>query len=265
MPHGVSSLIKYWQETLAVARRILLELGRRQRSLFLWIMFPVFVLLLNGYILADQPQATTKAAFEAAAPMTLVGAALFFSCLGGTVSTVVSEREQQTLKRLFLTPLSGISYFSGIFLAHTCIGIGQTLIVYTTASFLQARFNGSLWLGGLIIFLSIMAYVGVGFTLGTQIARRIEDVNALVAAFGVPLLMLGGAFVPLSFLPDSLKQVAKYNPVYYMNEALTRVSAAGEDLETIAPYLYFLIGFALLMVMTSWFAYRQMLTLERRL
>jgi ABC-2 type transport system permease protein len=110
-----------------------------------------------------------------------------------------------------------------------------------------------------------MAYVGVGFTLGTQIARRIEDVNALVAAFGVPLLMLGGAFVPLSFLPDSLKQVAKYNPVYYMNEALTRVSAAGEDLETIAPYLYFLIGFALLMVVTSWFAYRQMLTLERRL
>ncbi|MBI4782329.1 MAG: ABC transporter permease [Oscillatoriophycideae cyanobacterium NC_groundwater_1537_Pr4_S-0.65um_50_18] len=257
--------MKYWQEALAVARRILLELCRRQRSLFLWVMFPVFVLLLNGYILADQPQATVKEAFEAAAPMTLVGAALFFSCLGGTVATVVSEREQQTLKRLFLTPLSGLSYFFGIFLAHSCIGIGQTLLVYTSAAFLQARFNGSLWLGGLIVLLSIIAYVGLGFTLGTQIARRIEDVNALVAAFGVPLLMLGGAFVPLSFLPTPLREIAKYNPVYHMNEALTRVSAAGDGIEAIAPNLYFLTGFALLMVISSGFAYRQMLTLERRL
>jgi len=143
--------------------------------------------------------------------------------------------------------------------------MGQTLLVYISASFLQARFNGSLWLGGLIILLSIIAYVGLGFTLGTQIARRIEDVNALVAAFGVPLLMMGGAFIPMSFLPTPLQQIAKYNPVYHMNEALTQVSAAGEGIDAIAPHLYFLIGFALLMVMSSGFAYRQMLTAERRL
>ena len=44
---------------------------------------------------------------ENAAPSTLVGAALFFSCLGGSVATVVAEREQQTLKRLFISSLSG--------------------------------------------------------------------------------------------------------------------------------------------------------------
>lgn len=228
-------------------------------------MFPVCVLLLNGYILADQPQATLKQAFETAAPMTLMGAALFFSCLGGTVATVVAEREQQTLKRLFITPLSGLSYFLGIFLAHSCIGIGQTLLVYTVAAFVNARFQGSLPLGFLILLLSIVAYVGVGFTLGTQFARRTEDVNALVAAFGVPLLILGGAFVPTTLLPETLRRVAEYNPIYHMNEALTRVSAAGEGLEIIAPHLLFLIGFALLMVASSWLAYRQMITLERRL
>jgi ABC-2 type transport system permease protein len=258
-------LTKYWQEALAVARRILLELGRRQRSLFFWIVFPIFLLLLNGYILAEQPQVTLEQAFETAAPMTLVGAALFFSCLGGTVATVVAEREQQTLKRLFITPLSGPAYFFGIFLAHSCIGLGQALLVYTVAAFLEARFNGDLWLGGAILVLSIMAYVGVGFTLGTQFARRTEDVNALVAAFGVPLLILGGAFIPTNLLPDPLLQVARYNPIYHMNEALTRVSAAGEGWEAIAPHLRFLVGFALLMVATSGLAYRQMIYLERRL
>lgn len=132
-------------------------------------------------------------AFENAAPSTLVGAALFLSCLGGSVATVVAEREQQTLKRLFLSPLSGTSYFLGIFFAHSCIGIGQALLVYTVAAFWGAGFQGSMFLGIVIILLSIIAYVGVGFILGTQFARRTENVNALVAAFGVLLLILGGA------------------------------------------------------------------------
>lgn len=127
--------MKYWRETIAVTRRILIELLRRRRSLIFWSIFPVSVLILNGYILAERAQLSMEQAFESAAPSTLVGAALFFSCLGGSVATVVSEREQQTLKRLFISPLSGTSYFLGIFLAHSCIGIAQALLVYAVAAF----------------------------------------------------------------------------------------------------------------------------------
>jgi ABC-2 type transport system permease protein len=81
---------------------------------------------------------------------------LFFSCLGGSVATVVAEREQQTLKRLFISPLSGTSYFLGIFFAHSCIGIGQALLVYTVAAFLGAKFQGSVLLGGLIIYSALL-------------------------------------------------------------------------------------------------------------
>ena len=108
--------MKYWRETIAVAQRILIELWRRRRSLVFWSIFPISVLLLNGFILAERAKLSTAKAFESAAPSTLVGAALFFSCLGGSVATVVAEREQQTLKRLFISPLSGTSYFLGIFL-----------------------------------------------------------------------------------------------------------------------------------------------------
>jgi ABC-2 type transport system permease protein len=193
--------MKYWQETLAVAQRILIELLRRRRSLVFWCIFPVSVLLLNGFILAETAKLSMAVAFENAAPSTLVGAALFFSSLGGSVASVVAEREQQTLKRLFISPLSGTSYFLGIFLAHSCIGIGQALLIYTISAFWAANFNGSIVLGGVITLLSIGSYVGLGFILGTQLARRTEDVNALVAAFGVPLLILGGAFLPTSLFP----------------------------------------------------------------
>lgn len=257
--------MKYWSETLAVAQRILIELARRRRSLIFWVIFPLSVFLLNGYILAERAQVTLSQAMALAAPPTLVGAALFFSCLGGSVATVVGEREQLTLKRLFISPLSGISYFLGIFLAHSVIAAGQTLLVYLLSIYFGATFEGSIGLGLLIILLSIAAYVGVGFLLGTQLAKRTEDVNALVATFGVPLLILGGVFLPASFFPQKLLDIAQYNPIYHMNEALIGVWANGDNLAKIKDHFWFLCIFALIMVGLGWIAYWQMLRVERRL
>jgi ABC-2 type transport system permease protein len=259
--------MKYWHETLAIARRILTELGRRRRSLVFWTIFPVAILLLNGLIYAERAKENLsfQEAFERAAPATLVGAALFFSCLGGSVATVVSEREHRTLRRLFLSPLSGTSYFLGIFLAHLAIAVGQTILIGAIAAAMGAQFRGSWLLGGAIILLSILSYVGVGFILGTQFARRTEDVNALVAAFGVPLLILGGAFVPAFIFPPILLEIARYNPIFHMNEALTQVMADGNGLEEIAPHFWFLVAFSVVMVILGWLSYRRMLQVERRL
>ena len=259
--------LKYWRESWAIARRILTELFRRKRSLIAWMIFPATILILNGIITAGKENNyTTQRAFEVAAPATLVGAALFFSCLGGGIATIVSEREQQTLKRLFLSPLSGISYFLGTFLAHSVIGIGQTLVIFAIAFFAGAEFPDANWpVAILIILLSILAYVGLGFMLGTQFARRTEDVSAIIAAFGVPLMVLGGAFLPVDFLPTSLLNIAKFNPIYHMTQALTNVLISPEKALNVDGHFLFLVIFASLMVGVGWLSYRQMLSTERQL
>jgi len=263
---GLTAMVsKLMQETIAVAQRIWQELLRRRRSLIFWAVFPVLMLVMNSLILAERAQLATADAYQQAAAPTLVGAALFFSCLGGSVATVVAEREQQTLKRLFLAPLSGFSYFLGIFIAHCGIGLAQALLVWAIAIAVGSQFPGSLGLALLIILLSIAAYVGLGFVLGTQLARRTEDVNALIAAFGVPLLLLGGAFLPISLFPDTLLNLAAYNPVYHMIVALQGALIETEDFAAIAPHLIFLSSFAPLMVVAGWASYRRMLRLERRL
>lgn len=231
------------------------------------MMFPALILALNGLITAERVDTTVRQAFEVAAPPTLVGAALFFSCLGGGVATVVSEREQQTLKRLFLSPLSGVSYFLGIFLAHSVIGLGQTLVIFAIATFAGATFPNASWLLAiLIILLSILAYVGLGFMLGTQFARRTEDVSALIAAFGVPLMVLGGAFLPISLFPDSLLEIAKFNPIYHMTEALSNaLLSTDQSFQENGHHFWFLLVFAVLMVGVGWISYRRMLAQERQL
>ena len=143
--------MKDWLGIVAVAQCILLELWRRKASLICWAIFPVSILVVNAMILAERNHFSTAQAFGKTAPPSLVGAALFFSCLGGSIATVVAEREQRTLKRLFTSPLSGISYFLGIFLAHGAIGLGQSLLIYAVAIFSGAEFKGSLFLACLII------------------------------------------------------------------------------------------------------------------
>ena len=249
----------------AISQRILIELVRRKRSLLFWAIFPITVLLLNAIIFADRSGLPLNEAMEFAAPGSLIGAAFFFSCVGGTVTIIVAEREQNTLKRLFLSPLTGITYFLGIFLAQIWIALGQTLLVYAVAMGFGAKFQGSIWLGMFIILLSVIAYVGMGFLLGTQLARRTEDVNALVATFGIPLLILGGAFFPTSIFPPILKAIAIYNPIYHMTEALVNVSAKGYHLGDLGKHLPFLGGFALMMMVCGWLSYQQMLARERRL
>lgn len=257
--------MRYFRETIAVAQRILIELFRRHRSLIFWAIFPISILFLNAYILAERGNLSLANAMEYAAPSSLVGAALFFSCVGGSVSTVVAEREQKTIKRLFISPLTGISYFLGIFFAHSFIGIGQTILVYTLATFFGAKFSGSIVLGLVIILLTIIGYVGVGFILGTQLAKRTEDVNELIATFGVPLLILGGAFLPSSLFPDNLLKIANFNPIFHSNEALVLVWAKGENLTDITQHFTFLLIFSLLMLIIGWLSYQRMLITERRL
>jgi ABC-2 type transport system permease protein len=137
--------------------------------------------------------------------------------------------------------------------------------VYTIAAFWGATFQGSIFLGMIIILFSIIAYVGLGFILGTQLARRIEDVNALVAAFGVPLLILGGAFLPTSLFPQTLLNIARFNPIYHMNEALLGVWAKGANFHDIILHLWFLFWFAMIMLACGWVSYQRMLMVERKL
>lgn len=257
--------MNYWRESLAVAQRILIELFRRQRSLVLWAIFPLTLLIINSTILADRLQLSIAQAMAWVAPSALVGSALFFSCLGGTVATIVTEREHLTLKRLFLSPISGFSYFSGIFLAHSCVGGFQALLIYTGAALWGARFSGSWPVGCAILLLSIISYVAMGFILSTQLARRTEDVNSIVAAFGLPLLILGGAFFPTSFFPKSLLQIAEFNPIYHMNEALVSVSKDGNSLAQIGRHFSFLCAFAALASALAWLAYQKMIEHEKRL
>jgi ABC-2 type transport system permease protein len=246
-------------QALAVARRVLTEYARQRRNLVFWAVFPTLMLLLFGSMYRS-----SKAVLDTTPAGILIGAALFFSCLGGTVSLIVGERERRTLRRLLVSPMRPVSLFLGMALALLVIAFAQALIVFLLGSLLGAKYHGSVGLGILIILLSVFSYVGLGFTFGARFAKRAEDVNGPVAAFGVPLLVLGGTFFPVRALPSTLLKIAQIDPILHMNEALKGVAGLGEGWAQLWPHLSCLLVFTAVSLGLGIQSYRRMLAEEKR-
>lgn len=94
---------KLLNQTLAVAQRIWLEQWRQGRGLIFWALFPALMMLLFGLVYANND--SMRAGLDAMAAGVFMGAALFFSCLGGTVAILVAGRERRTMRRLLASPL----------------------------------------------------------------------------------------------------------------------------------------------------------------
>lgn len=244
-----------------LATRIILEATRSRRVLGLWVLFPLSMLLLFGWVRSEE-MGGLGPAFAFTAPGILIGAALFFSCLGGPASVIIGERERGTLHRLKASPLSGGQYFVGLLLAHLTIALGQTTLVYGATGLVGGRIEGSL-LGSLVVLaLCTGAYVGVGFIIGTRFASGTEEINGTVAGIGVPLLVLGGTFFPAESLPPPLFTATQLNPVYHMNEAFTAVARGDTGIEQVWPSAVVLVLFTACAVWFGTRAFNRLLLTE---
>src|ERR1019366_5313005 len=146
-----SSLRSISGQTGAIASRVLTEYVRQRRSLVFWVVFPTLMLLLFGMMY----RGNKAMQFDTTPAGILIGAALFFSCLGGAVSLIVAERERRTLRRLLVSPLNPAAYFLGIVLALSVVALVPTVIVYALAYVMGSRFHGDLILGATIVALSV--------------------------------------------------------------------------------------------------------------
>jgi ABC-2 type transport system permease protein len=193
----------------------------------------------------------------------LVGAALFFSCLGGTVAIIAAERERGTLSRLQTTPLRPVAYFFGVVLSQLLLALMQVVMLYSIAFLMGVRYHGSLLLGGLVLLLCVFSYVGMGFFLGVRFARRSEEVVVALSAIGVPILVLGGTFFPLEIMPQAMQNLAQINPILHMNQAFKGVAAYGKNFVDILFELIFLLGFCGLCLTLGLGSYQQLLDSDK--
>ncbi len=219
-PNPFSELI---QETLALTRRLFIQLQRRPSTLIAGIIQPVMWLVLFGALFQNAPKGmfgttTNYGQFIAAG-------VIVFTAFGGALNAglpVMFDREFGFLNRLLVAPLTSrfsIVFASAIFIISQ--SLLQAAVIVGAAAFLGAGLPDAIGLGtiALIVFLLALGVTALSLGLAFALPGHIELI-AVIFVTNLPLLFASTALAPLSFMPQWLQVIATLNPLSYAIEPI---------------------------------------------
>ena len=213
----------FFQETLALTRRLFIQLKRRPSTLIAGIIQPLMWLILFGALFQNVPQGLFG---ESQNYGQFLGAGIIvFTAFAGALNAglpVMFDREFGFLNRLLVAPLT--SRFSIVLASATFIvtlSLIQAAIIIAAGAFLGAGLPGTIGLGmiALIIFMLVLGVTGLSLGLAFALPGHIE-LLAVIFVTNLPLLFASTALAPLSFMPGWLQVVASLNPLSYAIEPI---------------------------------------------
>ncbi len=217
---------EFIQETLALARRLFIQLQRRPSTLVAGIIQPLMWLVLFGALFQNVPEglfgsSQTYGQF-------LGAGVIVFTAFSGALNAglpVMFDREFGFLNRLLVAPLASrfsIVLASAIFI--TTLSLIQTAAIIGVSALLGAGLPGLLGLGVVtsVVLLLVLGVTALSLGLAFALPGHVELI-AVIFVTNLPLLFASTALVPLSFMPDWLQWVASLNPLSFAIEPIRYV------------------------------------------
>lgn len=225
------------EQTLAVARRAVVRTLRQRALLIFPVIFPLILFAINGSALSPAtriPRFPTHNYRDFLIAMTFVQGAMFVSISAGV--DLARDIETGFLSRLALTPLRGEALLVGQLGGALVLGVVQA-VVYLMVG-LATGVTLVSGVGGALVLLALAILIAFAFaSLGGLLALRFGTGEAVQGIF--PLLFVT-IFLSSSSLPRNLikaswfRDVATYNPVSYLIEALRSLVITGWDAQALA-------------------------------
>ena len=190
---------------------------RNKRTLIFTMVFPVFFFLIfglnNAYALNKLPHGNVSAFVLIS--LSLYGA-VAAATFGGAMVSI--EREQGWSRQLRLTPLSPAAYIAMKVLTALVLGAASVLAVNIAGLVThKASMPGYLWVvSALCVWVGSLLFAAFGLFLGYLLPT--ESVMQLMSLSLTLLSFAGGLFVPLSQFPQTVQDIAKFTPLYGLNQ-----------------------------------------------
>jgi ABC-2 type transport system permease protein len=169
-----------------------------------------------------------------------------------TALTVAREYERGSMEQLFATPVGRLELILGKLLPYFFIGLVQVLLVVTLGvTLFDVPVRGSLLLLFVIAAVFILAMLMQGLLI--SVVTRSQVVAAMIAVVTtfLPALLLSGFVFPIENMPWILRAIATVMPARYLVSSLRAVLLRGNGLEVVAPDLFALLGFFLVLLLLA--------------
>lgn len=219
-----SNLIgEFIQETLALTRRLFIQLQRRPSTLIAGIIQPLMWLFLFGALFQNVPKGLFGESENYG--QFLSAGVIVFTAFAGALNAglpVMFDREFGFLNRLLVAPLASrysIVCASAIFIVTLSLIQSATIVI--AGAFLGTGLPGFLEMSAiaLIIILLVVGVTGLSLGLTFALPGHIELI-AVIFVTNLPLLFASTALAPISFMPNWLQVVVSLNPLSYAIEPI---------------------------------------------
>ena len=217
---------EFIQETLALTRRLFIQLQRRPTTLVAGVIQPLMWLVLFGALFQNVPDGLFGATVNYGR---FLGAGIIvFTAFGGALNAglpVMFDREFGFLNRLLVAPLASrfsIVLASSIFIAT--LSMIQTAAIVAASAMLGSGLPGltGIMLMVSIVLLLVLGVTGMSLALAFALPGHVELI-AVIFVTNLPLLFASTALAPLSFMPTWLQWIASLNPLSYAIEPIRYV------------------------------------------
>lgn len=182
--------------------------------------------------------------------MTVMTTSLF-----GTVGMNTELRQKGVMRKLATTPLTRSEWLlSNILYQFVMALMSTTLILLVGFAVFGLKPHIGFFMFVFII-LNVFAFSGIGMLI-TRFVKDAESAQAAANAVMFPMMFLSGTFFPLEMMPGFLQAIAKFLPLYYVNEGL-RASMISGEMGIIASNLAVILVVAVIIFilgifLTSW-------------
>ncbi|MBD1931302.1 MULTISPECIES: ABC transporter permease [Cyanophyceae] len=222
-PVASSLLGDFIQETLALTKRLFIQLQRRPSTLIAGIIQPLMWLVLFGALFQNAPQGLFGNSLSYG--QFLGAGVIVFTAFAGALNAglpVMFDREFGFLNRLLVAPLaSRFSIVAASAIYIIALSFIQTAVIVTASALLGAGLPNILGLSAiaLIVFLLVVGVTALSLGLTFALPGHVELI-AVIFVTNLPLLFASTALAPLSFMPKWLQVVATLNPLSYAIESI---------------------------------------------
>jgi ABC-2 type transport system permease protein len=232
-----SALAEIRQETLALTRRLFVQLIRRPSTLVAGVLQPLIWLVLFGALFAKAPAGLLPGGGSYG--RFLGAGVIVFTAFSAALNAglpVMFDREFGFLNRLLVAPLrSRASIVLASVLYITSLSLVQSLAIVGTAGLLGYGWPGATGLVLVVITLLLLVFAVTALSLGLAfvLPGHIELIAVIFVA-NLPLLFASTALAPISFMPTWLGWLAALNPLTFAIEPIRSAYAGDLVLSRIA-------------------------------
>jgi ABC-2 type transport system permease protein len=218
------------------------------------LMQPVLYLVMFAPLLRTMtPGGTTVDALRMFTPAAMMMIAVFGALFSGF--GIIADLRNGSLERYAVSPAWRPALVLGRVAKDMTVLVCQAVMVLIVAIAMGVRIG----VVELVLMLLLMAATGLfasGLSQGLALTVRDENgMSQTLNLFMLPIMLLAGLFVPISFAPEWMKTVAPVNPLYHAVEA-GRALFAGRLGDSSIPIAFAL--FIVLAVLTTIWSMRSL-------